>query len=208
MLFPFQIQLHLLSEKRKLAVKKYQLTSQHKLPDSELLSFFLSHKRQLPSVSSPSNREWSSPCRCLCACKTRVRQCIWDGREKPILDLSSASSAVFGQASTCLGSHTLCRPLHWYWTLIRVLKGSARLPHGNGQKGNETFPSPGSFQQTCLCILSLRPTQDCGSCMQLLSAQLPPLGDKTQPFSKVKENVAFKMLKTSRNPVGFLPSVL
>lgn len=71
--FPFQI--HPCSVSEKSCSKKISPTSQHKLPDSEILSFFLSHKTQHPSVSFPSNHHWSIPCRYLCACKTRVRKC-------------------------------------------------------------------------------------------------------------------------------------
>lgn len=53
--FPISNSVPLIVRKEKTSSEKIALTSQHKLPDSEILSFFLSHKTQLPSVSFPLN---------------------------------------------------------------------------------------------------------------------------------------------------------
>lgn len=199
--FPISNSVPLIVRKEKTSSEKIALTSQHKLPDSEILSFFLSHKTQLLSVSFPLNHHWSIPCRCLCACKTRVRQHAWDGdrgegKKKSSCDrvLYVASRVAFDQVTTCLGSSLLYRPVRWYWTFVGAIEGVNSNVKWKWTEGKWDF--------SLTRITLSRPTfADPESATtpepwfpQATAACLTPSGDKAWRVSEVKEKVVFKMI--------------
>lgn len=148
MLFPFQIQFHLLSEKRKLAVKKY-----HSPLSTSFLTVSYCHFSQVIKDSS-----LQCPLPWIVSEAAHVGACVharpglgnakWDGREKPMPGLSSASHCEQG----CPNLSGVPHPLQTSPLLLNLGKGWGPPAHGNGQKGNENFPSPSSFPQTCHCI--------------------------------------------------------
>lgn len=122
----------------------------------------------------------------------------WKG--KPIPGLSRASHCEQGCANLSGVPHPLQTPP----LLLDLGKGSGPPAHGNGQKGIENFPSPGSFQQTCCCIPRVYdpPRTAAPACSCCLLSSLLWV---TKHGTSLKYR---RMLKTSRDPVGFLPSVL
>lgn len=152
-------------------------------------------------MSSPLSREWSSPCRCLCACKSRVRQCRWDRKENPaqVIPCLSCEQGSVWSVPTHLGSHTqgsAPSPLP-----LNLGQGPMEMGRTEMRASLAQVPStsPATAHQ------SARPSQGCSSCMLASVSSAPSSG--WEHFSKVRENAAFKMLKTSRNPVVFLPNL-
>lgn len=185
--FPFQIQPCSVSEKS--CSKKISPTSQHKLPDSEILSFFLSHKTQHPSVSFPSNHHWSIPCRYLCACKTRVRkraQAPGEGRLLVVIHSHKSQTGLFDQAATCLEPWLLCWPVCWYWICVCAGEGQAGMSDGKEGPGSQASPWARCWQHAGKPSLALPPV---GSC-QLLGS-LPP-GVKHGQFVQEQWRQSFK----------------